>query len=261
MFYDGWYKTLRKSTSCDSSSIPSNTYHQESRENGSLEQDSSEINYALEGLFSTYNLNEITLKDKGSYKKGFEADEFGDLGGEDLPDDTVADTGGDDGGFNDLGGDDMGDDDMGDDSAFGDLGGDDDGGFGDFGDDTGSYSDENGDEKKTKNKKISRKEALNETYDQSTQIRSVLEFPKKFEELRNVVAANTEIALSQTHNNLEVEKTIRRVGEKYRDLLRSLDMYIANMSSKVYEDLWGDYIEFHTVAKSLKLSYDALIDM
>ena len=261
MFYDGWYKTLRKSTSCDSSSIPSNTYHQESRENGSLEQDSSEINYALEGLFSTYNLNEITLKDKGSYKKGFEADEFGDLGGEDLADDTVADTGGDDGGFNDLGGDDMGDDDMGD-------------GFclwwsrwrrwwwfGDFGDDTGSYSDENGDEKKTKNKKISRKEALNETYDQSTQIRSVLEFPKKFEELRNVVAANTEIALSQTHNNLEVEKTIRRVGEKYRDLLRSLDMYIANMSSKVYEDLWGDYIEFHTVAKSLKLSYDALIDM
>ena len=129
MFYDGWYKTLRKSTSCDSSSIPSNTYHQESRENGSLEQDSSEINYALEGLFSTYNLNEITLKDKGSYKKGFEADEFGDLGGEDLADDTVADTGGDDGGFNDLGGDDMGDDDMGDDSAFDDLGGDDDGGL------------------------------------------------------------------------------------------------------------------------------------
>lgn len=240
MFYDGWYKTLRKSTSCDSSSIPSNTYHQESRENGSLEQDSSEINYALEGLFSTYDLNEITIK--GSHTKGFEADEFGDLGGEDLTDDTPADTGGDDGGFNDLGGDD-------------------DDGFGDFGDDTGSYSDENGDEKKTKNKKISRKEALNETYDQSTQIRSVLEFPKKFEELRNVVAANTEIALSQTHNNLEVEKTIRRVGEKYRDLLRSLDMYIANMSSKVYEDLWGDYIEFHTVAKSLKLSYDALIDM
>lgn len=249
MFYDGWYKTLRKSTSRDTSSIPSNTYHQESRENGSLEQDSSEINYALEGLFSTYDLNEITIK--GNHIKGFEADEFGDLGGEDLTDDTPADTGGDD----------MGDDDMGDDSAFDDLGGDDDGGFGDFGDDTGSYSDENGDEKKAKNKKISRKEALNETYDQSTQIRSVLEFPKKFEELRNVVAANTEIALSQTHNNLEVEKTIRRVGEKYRDLLRSLDMYIANMSSKVYEDLWGDYIEFHTVAKSLKLSYDALIDM
>nr|DAR74932.1 MAG TPA: hypothetical protein [Caudoviricetes sp.] len=255
MFYDGWYKTLRKPTSCNSSAIPSYSYSQESRENRSLEQNSTkEVNCALEGLFCTYDINEIKL---GSHMKGTEADEFADLGGEDLPDDTgetdnIGDDTAEDSGFDDMGGDD---------DAFSDLGGDDDGGFGDFGDDTGSYSDENGDEKKPKNKKISRKEALNETYDQSTQIRNVLEFPKKFEELRNVVASNTEIALSQTHNNQEVEKTIRRVGEKYRDLLKSLDMYIANMSSKLYEDLWGDYIEFHTIAKSLKLSYDALIDM
>ena len=70
-----------------------------------------------------------------------------------------------------------------------------------------------------------------------------------------------EIALSQAHVNPNVERTIHKVGEKYQELLKSLDLYTKNMSSKLYEDLFADYIEFHTIAKSLKLSYEALIAM
>ena len=237
MYYDGWYKTLRKSSSDNSHSIPSNDDSKESREDRTSRKNTEEINYALEGFFAVYNDEDITLKSK--YSKGFEA--------------------GDDGGFDDMGGDDASMDTGGDDNAFGDMGGDDD--FDSFGDDTDSYSDENGGEggKKKKSSKVSRKEALNETYDQSTQIREVLEFPKKFQDLRNVIASNTDIALSQTHTNPKVEATIRKVGERYQDLLRSIDLYMKSMSTKLYEDLWSDYIEFHTIAKSLKLSFEALI--
>lgn len=256
MYYDGWYKTLRKSSSDNSHSIPSNDDSKESREDRTSRKNTEEINYALEGFFAVYNDEDITLKSK--YSKGFEADDdFGDLGGDDG-EDTADDTG-DDGGFDDMGGDDSSMDTGGDDNAFGDMGGDDD--FDSFGDDTDSYSDENGGEggKKKKSSKVSRKEALNETYDQSTQIREVLEFPKKFQDLRNVIASNTDIALSQTHTNPKVEATIRKVGERYQDLLRSIDLYMKSMSTKLYEDLWSDYIEFHTIAKSLKLSFEALI--
>lgn len=256
MYYDGWYKTLRKSSSDNSHSIPSNDDSKESREDRTSRKNTEEINYALEGFFAVYNDEDITLKSK--YSKGFESDDdFGDLGGDDS-EDTADDTG-DDGGFDDMGGDDTAMDTGGDDNAFGDMGGDDD--FDSFGDDTDSYSDENGGEggKKKKSSKVSRKEALNETYDQSTQIREVLEFPKKFQDLRNVVASNTDIALSQTHTNPKVEATIRKVGERYQDLLRSIDLYMKSMSTKLYEDLWSDYIEFHTIAKSLKLSFEALI--
>lgn len=255
MYYDGWYKTLRKSSSDNTSSIPSNYDSEKSREDRPLTKNTEEINYALEGFFAIYNDEDITLKSK--HIKGFEADDFGDLGGDDVGD--TADDTGDDEGFDDMGGDDTSMDDGGDDNAFGDMGGDDD--FGSFEDDTDSYSDENGGEggKKKKSSKVSRKEALNETYDQSTQIREVLEFPKKFQDLRNVIASNTDIALSQTHTNPKVEATIRKVGERYQDLLRSIDLYMKSMSTKLYEDLWSDYIEFHTIAKSLKLSFEALI--
>lgn len=256
MYYDGWYKTLRKSSSDNSHSIPSNDDSKEPREDRTSRENTKEINYALEGFFAVYNDEDITLKSK--YSKGFEADDdFGDLDVDDT-EDTADDTG-DDGGFDDMGGDDTAMDTGGDDNAFGDMGGDDD--FDSFGDDTDSYSDENGGEggKKKKSSKVSRKEALNETYDQSTQIREVLEFPKKFQDLRNVIASNTDIALSQTHTNPKVEATIRKVGERYQDLLRSIDLYMKSMSTKLYEDLWSDYIEFYTIAKSLKLSFEALI--
>lgn len=255
MKYDGWYKTLRESSSNNSVLSSSNIDNQKSREDRPLGKDYEEI--ALEGLFATYDLNEIKLSsEKGKIRLGMEADDdFGSLGGDDL-----GDVGGDSDDTNT--GEDFSDDtgdDLGDDSAFGDMGSDD---FGSFGDDTADYADENGDgEKKGKSKKISRKDALNEDYDQSTQIRETLEFPKKFQDLRNIVASNTEIALSQTHVNPNVEKTIHKVGARYQELLKSLDLYTKNMSSKLYEDLFADYIEFHTIAKSLKLSYEALIAM
>ena len=252
MRYDGWYKTLRKSSSNNSSPILSNIDSEKSGEDRPLRTDSKEINYALEGFFATYNDEDITIKDKSKYSKGFEADDFGDLGGD--VDDTT-----DDGGTEDTGFDDTSDDNGDDGNMFDDMGSGDD--FDSFGDDTDSYSDENGGEggKKKKTSKVSRKEALNETYDQSTQIREVLEFPKKFQTLRNVIASNTDIALSQTHTNPKVEATIKKVGERYQDLLRSIDLYMKSMSTKLYEDLWSDYIEFHTIAKSLKLSFEALI--
>ena len=258
MYYDGWYKTLRKSSSNNSSPILGDSNSEKSGEDRPLGTNSEEINYALEGFFATYNEDDITIKTKSKYSKGFEADDFGDLGGDDTTE--AEDEGsGDDGGFDDVSEDtgDMGDN--GEDNMFDDMGGGDD--FDSFGDDTDSYSDENGGEggKKKKSSKVSRKEALNETYDQSTQIREVLEFPKKFQTLRNVIASNTDIALSQTHTNPKVEATIKKVGERYQDLLRSIDLYMKSMSTKLYEDLWSDYIEFHTIAKSLKLSFEALI--
>ena len=248
MKYDRWYQTLHESSSDNCVPSSSGTNNQKSGEDRPLGKDYEEV--ALEGLFATYDLNEIKLSTKGKMRTGFEADDdFGSLGGDDL-----GDLGGDE---EDTTGDDLGDE--GDDSAFGDMGSDD---FDSFGDDTGDYADENGDEgKKGKSKKISRKDALSENYDQSTQIRETLEFPKKFQALRNIVASNMEIALSQTHVNPNVEKTIHKVGQKYQALLKSLDLYIKNMTTKLYEDLFADYIEFHTIAKSLKLSYEALIAM
>ena len=256
MKYDGWYKTLRESSSNNSVPSSSNTDNQKSGENRPFGKDYEEI--ALEGLFATYDLNEIKLSSKkGKIRLGMEADDdFGSLGGDDLGD--VGEDSDDTNTGEDFS-DDTGDDDLGDDSAFGDMGSDD---FDSFGDDTSDYADENGDSsKKGKAKKISRKDALNEDYDQSTQIRETLEFPKKFQALRNIVASNMEIALSQAHVNPNVERTIHKVGEKYQELLKSLDLYTKNMSSKLYEDLFADYIEFHTIAKSLKLSYEALIAM
>ena len=92
MKYDGWYKTLRESSSNNSISGNSDINYQKSGENRPFGKDYEEI--ALEGLFLTYDLKEIELS-SGKYKLGLEADDdFGSLGGDDLSDveDTIEDT-------------------------------------------------------------------------------------------------------------------------------------------------------------------------
>ncbi len=230
---DKWYKALRRSNNSMANSTSNYTNHQEQTEARPSEQDLSLEDIKLARMLEIYDTKDITIN---NYKLiGTEADEDEV---EEPAEDTTEDTN--------------------DDNMF-DLGGDDTS-FDDFEDDSDSFgSDDDSGSDSKKGDKLSRKDSVKDEYNQSIQIRKILKFPEKFQELRNVVNVNIDIAHAQVHANPRVQELLNRIHEKYKKLLSIIDIYIENIDTKLHEDIFSDYIRYHTIAKALKMQYDALM--
>lgn len=235
MHYDGWYKTLRKSNICVNSTNDDNTSYEEQKEIRSLKQNlqinPKTINDICNAM-DIYGTEDLKLKLSKRKVYGMEAE-----GEEAEPNEEVADEPMDD--------------------AFADLGGDDTN-FDDFTDDSSDFMSDDTEDKKEE-EPIDRKEKLSDSFDQNKQIRQILKFPKKFEALREIISTNAEIARNQSHMNEKAEVTLRDIAKRYDRLLESLDIYINDIENKLHEDIFSDYIQYHTAAKGLKMSYDAVM--
>lgn len=233
MQYDGWYQTLRGPSVHKHTNRSNSSINEEQKEIRSLRENLSiglEEDKILCNMIDSYSTDDLKLPFNKRRIYGLEAE------GDENPDENV-------------------DENL--DADF-DLGGDDTN-FEDFADDTSDFMSDDDSKEKVKDEPLNREESVDNNFDQNKQIRKVLNFPNKFKVLRDIVANNAEISKNQSHMNNKVEETLRNIGKRYEKLLNSLDTYIDSIDTKVHEDIFADYIQYHTAAKGLKMAYDAVM--